>query len=162
MSAYLVSGDDAALSHRQIMPSIELFEADPTKELFEWYSKYAPNLPTRKDFDIIKYWELAPYLYLIEVVDEDHFAYRLNGEQVIEILGHSQKGRYIKSVDEITENDTFRDHLKNVIKMGQAVRCQGTLPLLHHSSISFESFDCPLVDCNGDITHILGAICLIK
>ncbi|WP_420547089.1 PAS domain-containing protein [Curvivirga sp.] len=147
---------------RYFGPQAEDFNATQTRELFDWYSKYQPKFPQRKDFDIIQHWGLAPYLYLIEIQNDGTFHYRLNGEQVVEILGHNQRGLKLGQKNDMPVNAAFASYMRKLVDQKTTARCMGDLSLLDRSYIKFESFDCPLVDKTGQISHIIGVICLLK
>lgn len=136
----------------------EDLETAPVRTLYKWWKSYQPRIPGRPDFDITEHRTLPSYIYLLEVLSPTEFFYRLNGEHVVNLIGKSLSGQTLTVESPNYEDRLFASYLSEFIKFKSACRCFGNLSLLDRGHIEFESLDCPLVDHNGNVTHIIGTL----
>lgn len=142
----------------EIATSKTKFRSKRVENLFAWWNSFQPNLPKSSDFDILNHLNDAPYIFRYKVLGKNEFEIRLNGEAATEILGNSYKGVYINAA---TSKD--HEHLKNLSEYLQricdqkiALSCIGDYEDAFGRAKQFQSLDCPLVDDNGAVTHIVG------
>lgn len=140
-------------------PTLDEMTSKMVRQFFTWWDSFSPNLPKLRDFDISDHWLLAPYIYVIDVLDEGKFFYRLNGEMVVEIVGHNQKGKVFELNAEDPQEKAFANYLQNIVETKKPTYCQGTLALFGRGFMNFESIDCPLSDEDGHVIRTLGVIC---
>lgn len=147
---------------RREAAGLDQFQTVPVRQLYKWWLSFQPNMPARQDFDIARFWKLAPSVYIIEVLDKDRFLYRLNGEQVVQIVGTSMRGHEITPDDPLVENRLFLQYLQKLVKSRVCWRCSGKADVFGKGYLAFETVDCPIADENGAITHVIGVIALIN
>ncbi len=146
------------IERRKIVANTDL-KSRSAKTLMEWWSSYAPRIPTRNDFDILKVPSIAADIYLIEVLAEGQYRYRLSGEQVVGLVGRRYHMTEISVDDSNVADAMFAEYVKWAIAEGGINGCIGTLAFFGKDFIEFESIDCPLVDTEGATTHIVGVLC---
>lgn len=123
-----------------------------------WASSGAP--PRRADFDIADHWRLAPHLFLVAVLPDDAFQFRLYGERVIKILGVNNRGRLITpggSDNAEGDRDLLR-YYQRIAAERICWRCVGHFGHRGREHIRFESIDCPLAAEDGRIVAIIGCM----
>ncbi|MEP3246103.1 MAG: PAS domain-containing protein [Sneathiella sp.] len=128
------------------------------RALYAWWQTFLPELPSRANFDITKHRELVSNIFLIEVVGDGHFLYRLHGERVTQLVGRSNHNTRFSAESSLLDDRLLAEHLHNVITARAAYHCFGNLSMFDREFIQFESLDCPLADAEGNITHILGVL----
>lgn len=136
-------------------------KTEPTVQLFNWWKTFHPNLPMRSQFAIDEHWSIASNIYLIEVLEDTSFRYKINGEEVIELVGQNQANTIFDIKGTQPELVNLALHYQAIINENSAMQCYGTLSLFGDRLHDFESVDCPLVDSEGKITHIIGALARI-
>ena len=136
------------------------FKTETVRSLYKWWSSFQPSLPSRGDFDIARHWKLAPFLYVIEVLEPGKYLHRLNGEKVVEIVGVSMRGHEISPKNPLPENRLFAEYLNTLVESRQCRRCSGTAAVFGKDYLEFETVDCPLSGKNGEIAFVIGAISL--
>lgn len=146
---------------RQIHSGNEL-NCDKTKRLYQWWSSYAPAIPSRDDFDITKVPSLAPHIYLFEVLEPGKYLYRLCGENVSYLVGRNYHMTEI-SLDSFHIADSLlAEYLDWMLISGGVNGCHGDMSFFNKEHIKFESIDCPLINSEGKTTHIIGVLCAQK
>ncbi len=146
---------------RNLVEPNTTFKSLPTQHLFNWWKSFQPALPMRHQFSIDDHWLVAPYIYLIEILSNGRFLYRLIGEKVIELVGQNQANTIFDIKDTHSELLDLALYFQTIVDTKHAMKCHGTLALFSRNLQNFESFDCPLTDVQGNITHILGVITVI-
>ncbi|MTI08266.1 PAS domain-containing protein [Curvivirga aplysinae] len=147
--------EDVSRVHIQ---SSDDFRSDQARELYEWWQSFTPKLPCRDDFKIEENWHIAPNLFLIECLGDGKFLYRLNGEEVRNLVGKNQAGSYFSLEGETPELVNLAKYLDGLRQIKKPIRCIGSLAFFGKTKKQFESLDCPLFDENGNVTFIIGII----
>jgi len=143
---------------RESAVSVEDFATEPVRALFSWWQSFGCTAPQYSDFDVSDHWKIAPHLYVIQYLAPGKYLYRLNGEQVVEIIGVSKRGQKITRKDSLLENRLLAEYMDFLVEDNACRRCYGTLALFGKNYLEFESVDCPVTNSQGDIEFIIGAI----
>ncbi len=132
------------------------------RALHAWWQRCrGDDIPHRSDFDIIGHFRLAPYLFMLHRRKKGIWEYRLNGEEVVRLMGGSQRGLVFSASDGIPENAAFARYLEQVAESRTAWTCRGSLGFRGKDFLSFASVDCPLAGPDGAVDTILGALQLL-
>lgn len=143
---------------RHFLDGPHYFQSAVVHYLYEWWRGYSPALPQRKQFDLVEHASIAPNLFLIKVLGNGEFEYRINGEQVVSLVGVSLKGEVIAPSHGDIAMVNLAHYYQEIVDKRLARTCTGTLRSSDLERVNFETVDCPLVDKNSEITHIVGAI----
>jgi hypothetical protein len=137
--------------------------ASATRLLLEWWQEWVRTrgcLPTRGDFDILDHVRIVPDLFLVEVRPDGVFHMRIQGDNVIAIIGRSNMGRDFR-LDAPTgskERGTA-EHFARVVQSRTPWHSWGSASVFDKSYLQVESIDCPLIDpATGAVTHIVGVL----
>jgi hypothetical protein len=141
--------------------SIEDFTTPPVRSLYKWWQSSLPDLPSYSDFKIENHWSIAANLYVIQFLSPGRYFYRLNGEKVVDITGTSLRGHEISKNDSLLENRYLATYLDKIVENATCKRCSGKLENFGSPLLNFESVDCPLLNSEGQIEYIIGAIALL-
>ncbi|MGO1118263.1 hypothetical protein ACTL6U_06150 [Rhodovibrionaceae bacterium A322] len=136
------------------------FKTNTCGEIFDWYQSFAPNRPRRDQFDILDHVDKAPNIFLVAVLGDGRFEYRLHGEEVARLIGKNNAGVFFSPKGPDLDLSRFARYLSELCHDGIAMHSYGTLSELGKAFLTFEAFDFPLVDEQGNITHVLGVISL--
>jgi len=154
-----IRGDNFRRIEKRLVKNKNELTCQMTRTLYDWWSSYTPDFPSRSDFDIIKVPTLASNIYLVEVLGPGKYLYRLCGETVGHLVGHAYRMVEISLDSPKIEDSTFAKYLDDLIANRAACSCSGDLAFFEKDFLSFESFDCPLADETGTITHFIGVMC---
>ena len=143
---------------RLAIESEQDFESPLTLRLYQWWASFSPNTPSRSDFKIDENWDIAQSIYLVEFLGEGKFHYRINGETVVSLVGKNQAGMTFDIHDSLPELTDLAKYYVGIGNLKKPVKCRGTLAHVDREFIEFESVDCPLVNAEGEVTHILGVL----
>lgn len=146
--------------YRYDVTSADNFETPAVSKLYQWWEEFKPGLPMRTDFDISRHWTIAPSLYLIEAVAPGQYLHRLNGENVVDIIGVSLRGHEISLTSPLPELRRFARYMDMLVEGKKPGRCEGIVEVLGVRDAEFESVDCPLLREDGSVGFLLGAISL--
>ncbi|WP_420549214.1 PAS domain-containing protein [Curvivirga sp.] len=128
------------------------------RNLYTWWKSFHPKLPSRKDFDILDHLKAAPHIFMIEVLPNHEFLYRTQGEEVINLIGMNNMGKVFSRTCGDKSMENFAIFLHEVIDHRKAIHSYGTMEAMGRAFLHFEAFDLPLINEEGEVTHILGAI----
>lgn len=129
------------------------------RTLYKWWqNSRKTDIPHRNDFDIIEHFRLAPYLFMLHRLKKNTWEYRLNGEEVVRLMGASQRGMVISTDNSSADLASFAHYLEEVAESRTAWVCHGSLGFRGKDFLSFASVDCPLAGPDGTVDTILGAI----
>ncbi len=129
------------------------------RALYEWWQRSrGKDIPCRSDFDIIEHFRLAPHLFMLHRLEKNIWEYRLNGEEVVRLMGTSQRGMVFSTSDASAELAAFARYLEQVAESRTAWVCRGSLGFRGKDFLSFASVDCPLSGPDGTVDTILGAL----
>lgn len=147
--------------YRYEITSANNFETPTVSKLYQWWDGFKPNLPAREDFDITHHWTIASSLYLIETVSPGEYLHRLNGENVVDIIGVSLRGHDISVNSPLPELRRFASYMDRLVEGKKPGHCKGTVEIPGVREAHFETIDCPLLRQDGTVGFILGAISLV-
>ncbi len=147
-----------AIVHRTAIGGPDEFVSPNVRRLYEWWLAFAPDIPKRKDFDVLELADVAANLFLVRMIEPGLFEYRLRGERVAEIVGTRGGGDQYGSEDEDEGHRQLADYYQGIVQSRTPLRCRGSLLEGTTFANAFESVDCPLVDDTGAVTHIIGAM----
>lgn len=128
------------------------------RNLYNWWRSFEPNYPMRKDFDVLDHLHAAPHLFLIDILPDHYFKYRIQGEEVKRYLGANNAGVVFSRETDDLSLRLFAEHIHQLIEKKTASNCFGTMDGFGPSYLTFESFDFPLFDAEGNPSHILGVL----
>nr|WP_240969587.1 PAS domain-containing protein [Sneathiella limimaris] len=131
---------------------------EPTITLYNWWSSFSPQIPTREQFDISQVPSIAANIYLIERFNPGHYDYRLCGDLVGDLIGRHYREHPIMLNSPAFEDQILAEYLDMISTDKTAYKCTGDLSFVDRQYIQFESVDCPLVNSKGEITHFVGAL----
>lgn len=143
---------------RHFLDGQHFFQSSVVQYLYDWWLGFGPDLPARKQFDLVEHASIAPNLFLIKVLGSGKFEYRINGENVVDLVGVSLKGEVISTDHDEIAMVNLSKYYQEIVEHRKARRCTGYLQLAWKEQLPFETVDCPLVGRNGAVTHIVGAI----
>jgi len=130
-----------------------------TRTLFRWWHSFSPSFPSRTDFDITAVPSIASNIYLIEVIAPGKYLYRLCGQTVGDLVGRSLRMADISLESPKFEDRKLAEYLDELVENDSSCCCSGDLSFFDKKFLKFESFDCPLKDEDGTITHFVGVLC---
>ncbi len=137
------------------------FKTSTVRKLYQWWDGHKPHLPSREDFDISRHWSIASSLYLIEAISPGQYLHRLNGENVVSIIGVSLRGHAISVNSPLPELRRLATYLDGLVEQKKPGRCTGIVEYLGVENTNFETVDCPLLRKDGSVGFILGALSLV-
>ncbi len=137
------------------------------QQFYKWWRSFAPNIPYRRDFDIVDHAKYAGHTFLIEVVAKKEYQFRLIGEEVKSIVGTNNSGKTLKFIknprsDEEKQQNELINHYSEIVENRCCRACSGNVKFAVASSMTFESIDCPLLNNDGQVSHIVGMVALNK
>lgn len=142
----------------------DAFRGEATRALFVWWRDASAacqgGLPPRRAFDILDHTRIAADLFLVQVIDETSFCMKVQGDNVISLIGRSNMGRVFRLAKTVDSKEyEIAEHYARVVASRTAWRCRGSAAVFDKSYLSVESVDCPLADpATGRITHIVGVL----
>lgn len=142
----------------------DAFRGEATRALFAWWRDATAarqgELPGRQAFDILSHVRIAADLFLVEVIDDTSFRMKVQGDNVISLIGRSNMGRVFRLGQTADAKEAeIAEHYARVVASRAAWRCRGSAAVFDKSYLSVESVDCPLADpATGRITHIVGVL----
>ena len=137
-------------------------EGESNRALLKWWLSFAPGVPQKADFDIIDHITLAPDIFLVERKSNTAFKFKLHGETANNIFDDST-GKIIRTdgpqdTEQECEEVRLAHYYKELSESNVCMKNVGNLFLTDKQYKKFESIDCPLVDQDGNVTHIIGTI----
>jgi len=137
-----------------------VFLSSKIAQLYQWWRSHAQEgrLPLRREFDIADYVPLIPDLFLVEVLADDRFLMKLEGERVIKLFGVNRTGQVITSAAGDGEyGHALAEYYQSIVDERLCRRCTGNMePVNHRRWVEFESIDCPLSRDGSQVDFILG------
>jgi hypothetical protein len=137
--------------------------ASATRLLLDWWQgrvQAEGRLPSRREFDILDHVRIVPDLFLVEVRSEKLFRMRIQGDNVIAIIGRSNMGRdFCVDAPAGSKERGTAEHFARVVQTRTAWHSWGSASVFDKSYLRVESIDCPLIDpTTGAVTHIVGVL----
>ncbi|NBB82536.1 MAG: PAS domain-containing protein [Alphaproteobacteria bacterium] len=134
-----------------------------TRALFDWWrglADAAGRLPGRADFDILDHIRIAADLFLVEVRGPGVFRIKVQGDNVIAVIGQSNMGRDVRLTAPVGSKERgLAEHYAQVVETATAWHCRGSAAVFDKNYLRVESIDCPLADpATGAISHIVGVL----
>lgn len=140
---------------------ISQFETSVCQGMFFWWQSFQPDVPRHDQFDILNHFRSAQNIFLINVIDKETFEYRVQGEEVIALIGRRNAGKVFSVGDEDKGMNNFAQFLSEMVEHKKAMHSYGTLEAHGKSYLKFEAFDFPLFDETGNVSHVVGVLTLI-
>jgi hypothetical protein len=140
------------------------FESKKVKGLFDWWKNVdGGRMPPRKSFDVVEHKAIVANLFVVDVLPDSEFRFRLMGEDVIQILGRNRKGESVKRSALGEYGHELAAYYQSIVAERSCRRCTGSLVFATRGLRRFESIDCPLGDDAGQqVLTIIGVMDLIK
>ncbi len=136
------------------------FQTKACRSMFDWWHAFAPDGPRYEAFDIVEHVDKAANLFLVAVLPDGEFEYRLHGDEVRRILGYNCAGTVFSETRGTKDLRGFANFLKQLCEEKTAFHSRGTLKDYGKSYLKFESFDFVLTDDQDTPTHIIGVLVL--
>ncbi len=136
------------------------------QNLYKWWHSFTSDIPLKSDFDIVDHIKSAANIFLIEVLGPGEYHFTVVGQTVVDIVGTNNNGTHFKFAEspqderEERHNDLI-SYYDKIVKERCCMSCQGTVFFMSKRHQEYESLDCPLVDADGKVTHLLGIISLV-
>lgn len=143
---------------RHYLNGPHFFKSGVVQCLYDWWLTYAPDIPQRRHFDLVEHAPIAANLFLVSVLDKGKFEYRINGEEVVNLIGVSLKGVILSEDNDDPAMANLARYYQDTVENRLARACTGMVRPAPRQAVAFETVDCPLVDRDGKVTHIVGAI----
>lgn len=149
------------------LPGLITAEAGPetrflsprTQRLYDWWTSFGPDrLPTRRAFDIVDHADLASRIFLVEVLGPDTYRFRVQGEEVLRVVGRKRTGIVITPDASNPYDGRLCGYYHEIATRRRAMRCVGSARHAFQNYTWFESVDCPLTDEAGAVSHIIGVL----
>ena len=155
---------DIAVRH---LATAARLRTEATLTLFNWWISFAPRIPARDDFDVIDHLRIAGNLFLIQVLEGGRFEFRLCGETVVQIVGVNDRGTICDvngpAASQIEQHYVaLANHYASIVADQTPRSAKGRLTGLYRTHKQFESIDLPLLDAQGQVSHIIGAMDAIE
>ena len=144
--------------HRTEIGGPDDFVSPTVRRLYEWWLGFAPDIPKRCDFDVLELTDVAAHLFLVRMADPGVFEYRLRGERVAELVGARGGGDSYRCEDDDEGSRQLAEYYQTIVQSRRPMRCLGSFVEEVTFATAFESVDCPLVNEDGAVTHIIGAM----
>lgn len=145
------------------------FLSPKVAQLYRWWRDHAPGdppsqLPLRREFDILDHVSIVPDLFLVEVLPDDRFLMKLEGERVIELFGVNNSGRIIEEgAGEADYGHALAEYYRSIVDERTCRRCIGNLERIDDRRwLSFESIDCPLSRDGTRVDYIVGVAVSVR
>ena len=114
------------------------------------------RVPLREAFDAEELMGFGGRIVLIDVEpDPFRLRFRLLGTLVTRAVGRDATGRYLDEVYDPVYWGRLKDHFRQLIAGGVALRMHGTMAHSDKPYVSVEAIDMPLAGPDGDVAMIL-------
>lgn len=127
------------------------------RELYDWWHGHQPEQPARHSFDIVDHPQLAPDIYLTELLDGRQFRVRLQGEQVKSLMAPVGFPLSFALGDPDPIGQVASNYVQSITR-NVPLRHTGTLKSFEKDFVSFEGVDVPLAGTDKNRGYILGVI----
>lgn len=133
------------------------FLTPEARRLYDWWQSFAPQFPRRRDFDIVEHRPLSANIFLVQVVDENTYDFRLRGEDIVQLIGRRapQQRATVDSAD--AHDHMVARYYREIVRNPRPMRCFGTLSTFG-LPVQFESIDCPMRDDGNRLAYIIGVL----
>jgi len=131
--------------------------------LFAWWKSLydaAGVPPKRRAFDIADFLRDSTNMFLAARQADGRWCYRIRGEAFLDLYGPERLETCVDKYRYRVFEQPVSTYLDRVAS-GRV--CRFTTGVFNCSQFglkNFESVDCPLIDDNGDVSHIIGAAAL--
>ena len=140
------------------------FASKKVKGLYDWWvGANDGRMPRRRQFDVLDHKPIVANLFVVDVLPEGEFRFRLMGEDVIQILGRNRKGELVGRANRGEYGHELAAYYESIVAGRACRKCTGSLVFATRGLRRFESIDCPLSDDSAEqVTAIIGVMDLIK
>lgn len=128
------------------------------RNMFRWWHSFAPHIPQRREFDILDHVKAAGNVFLIEFLEDNQFTYKIQGEEVAEIIGSRNAGKVFSVDCGDADLENFARYLTEFKTSRSAIHTLGTMEAFGRPLANFEAFDMPLVNEKNELSHVLGVV----
>ena len=161
---------DLALSRvygidEQTVTEATVFLSPKVARLYDWWRSHAQDgpecrIPLRREFDIADHAPIVPDLFLVEVLPDNEFRMKIEGERVIELFGVNNTGRIIsEGQGEEDYGHALAEYYRSIVEEKLCRRCIGNLEQVSDRRwIEFEAIDCPLSRDGRQVDYIIGVV----
>lgn len=165
---------DLALSRvygidEQTVTDTTVFLTTKVSHLYDWWRSCAPGnpparLPLRREFDVADHVQIVPDLFLVEVLPDNRFLMKLEGERVIELFGINNTGRIIaEGAGEEDFGHALAEYYRVIVEEKRCRRSIGNLERMYDRCwVEFESIDCPLSRDGDRVDYIIGVTVSVR
>jgi len=117
------------------------------------------KLPRRRDIDPLELKAYLSHLFLIDVLPDAEFRYRLVGGEITDRYGRNSAGRTVREIYAALPliAEWLTDMMSAVTQRARPVLASGPLTAIGKEHLVSESLHLPLADEAGSITQIFGA-----
>jgi hypothetical protein len=139
------------------------FLSPMTRHLYEWWTKAGGGaVPLRRQFDITEHGAIAANIFLVHMLPDGGFEFRLHGENVICMLGENQAGTRVASNALGNYGHELEDYYRGIVNERVCKLCTGSLDFADRPYWRFESIDCPLSSDGVRADYIIGVMTIIE
>lgn len=145
------------------------FLSPKVAHLYRWWRAQLPGdpssrLPLRRAFDIVDHVSIVPDLFLVEVLPDNRFLMKVEGERVIELFGVNNSGRIVEEgADEADYGHALAEYYRSIVEERGCRRCTGNLERIYDRRwLEFESIDCPLSRDGARVDYIIGVAVSVR
>ena len=129
------------------------------RQLFDWWSSFAPGVPDRDAFDILLFPRLAGVLFLTERTAPGRFCSRIQGEEIRYLLGRD------RWPTEFAQTDTgvianVAVNYERCLERLMPFRFEGPIAAFDKAHAQIQGVTLPLAAAGGRNPYILG--CLVR
>jgi hypothetical protein len=146
----------------EILTDIDQLQTTPCRLLFSWWREANGGaLPRRDQFDITEHPSLAPFIFLCRRSADGSFQFRLHGEAARAVIGARPMMERRPPVSANHSKPFIRAvhaYLDALCTHKRAMRCTGSMAGRERGFQRFESIDCPMVNANGEVEFVIGAM----
>jgi hypothetical protein len=144
--------------------ALTTFRSQKAKHLAGWWmTANGGRMPTRTMFDIADHRPIVANLFLVDVLPEREFLFKLLGEVVIQIIGRNRTGERVSRGDTSEYGHDLHDYYQSIVTARACRKCTGTLEFSIGGMRGLESIDCPLADNRGEkVVTIIGLMDVVR
>jgi hypothetical protein len=140
------------------------FRSRKAKHLAGWWmAAHGGRMPTRAMFDIVDHRPVVANLFLVEVLPDGEFLFKVLGEDVVQIIGRNRTGETVSRLNASEYGHELHDYYQSIVTGRACRKCTGSLEFSIGGMRGFESVDCPLADDRGEkVVAIIGLMDVVR
>jgi hypothetical protein len=146
-----------------VVDSSTVFASPITRHLRDWWlNANDGEVPLRRQFDITEHAVIAPNVFLVEVLGDGSFRFKVVGEEVIRMIGRNNTGQRVTSSETTEVGHALEEYYHSIVRERVSKLCKGSLAFAYKDYWRFESLDCPLTADGERIDFIIGVMALVS